>query len=109
MVYVIIVVYCLGWGIVGPAAQALATRAVPANEQGLLQGGLASLTTATGIFGPPVAAGLFGYFIGPNAPFHFPGVSFFIGAVLFLVSLLMARRAGIRAALGGTPVANQPR
>ena len=87
MMYAIAVLHVLGWSTAGPAIQGLATRAVPANEQGLLQGVITSVVTATGIVGAPVAASAFGYFIGPSAPFVFPGVSFIIGALFFLLAL----------------------
>jgi DHA1 family tetracycline resistance protein-like MFS transporter len=87
MMYAIAVLHILGWSTAGPALQSLATRAVPANEQGLLQGVINSAVTATGIVGAPVAATAFGFFIGSSAPFILPGVSFFIGAALFVVAL----------------------
>ncbi len=92
MVYAIMVFHIVGWGCSGPAIQALASKAVPANEQGLVQGVLMAIATATGIVGAPVAAGLFGYFVGPHAPFVFPGVSFMLGAALFALALLFVRR-----------------
>ena len=55
MIYVIVVPYVLGWGLTAPAVQSLVTRAVPANEQGILQGAISSAQTLTGIIGPPVA------------------------------------------------------
>ncbi|MBL8935825.1 MAG: TCR/Tet family MFS transporter [Archangium sp.] len=80
-------------GMSGPAIQALLSRSVPPNEQGMLQGGLVSLTALTQVIGPPVATGLFGYFISAQAPFQFPGVSFFFGALCMGLGLLFAVRA----------------
>jgi DHA1 family tetracycline resistance protein-like MFS transporter len=111
MMYAIAVLHVLGWSTAGPAIQSLATKAVPANEQGLLQGVINSVVTATGIIGPPIAASAFGYFISPGAPFVFPGVSFIIGAVLFLVALFITLRVRAnmppteRTALAGAEVA----
>ncbi len=99
MVYAIMVFHIVGWGCSGPAIQALASKAVPANEQGLVQGVLMAIATATGIIGAPVAAGLFGYFVGPHAPFIFPGISFILGAVLFLSGLFFVRRTPENAAV----------
>jgi DHA1 family tetracycline resistance protein-like MFS transporter len=96
MMYAIAVVHILGWSTAGPALQALATRAVPANEQGLLQGVVNSVVTATGVVGAPIAATAFGFFIGPNAPFILPGIAFFIGAALFLVALAVTLRVRAR-------------
>lgn len=90
--YCVIPFSALG-GIAGPAVQAMLSRAVPANEQGMLQGGLVSLTALTQIIGPPVATGLFGFFISTQAPVQLPGVSFFFGAACMLVGLAFAVRA----------------
>ena len=92
MLYAIMVFHIVGWGCAGPAIQALASKAVPANEQGLVQGVLMAIATATGIVGAPVSAGLFGYFIRPDAPFIFPGVAFMLGALLFLAALFFVKR-----------------
>ncbi len=99
MAYVAISFYVLGWGVVGPAARAMASRSVARDQQGLLQGAITSMTTATGILGPPVAAGLFGFFIGPSAPFLFPGIPFLLGAAFFVVAFAIARHRRIRAAI----------
>jgi DHA1 family tetracycline resistance protein-like MFS transporter len=63
---------------------------VPANEQGELQGALTSLISATTIVGPPMMTGLFSYFIAPDAPVYFPGVSFFLGFLFMLSSAIWA-------------------
>ena len=90
MIYAIIVPYVLGWGLTAPAVQSLITREVPPNEQGILQGAISSAQTVTGIIGPPVAGSVFGYFIGPTTPFHLPGAAFLLGAILFVVGLVVA-------------------
>jgi DHA1 family tetracycline resistance protein-like MFS transporter len=91
-VYPVLAAYVLAWSLAGPAFQALVSRVVAPSEQGLLQGALASLATLTGVVAAPLGAGLFGYFVGPTAPVTVPGISFFLGGALFLVSLLMTRR-----------------
>ncbi len=93
--YLIIPFGALG-GMAGPAVQALLSRAVPANEQGMLQGGLVSLTALTQVIGPPVATGLFGFFISTQAPFQLPGAPFFFGAACMAIGLLFALRAFAR-------------
>ena len=92
MIYAIIVPYVLGWGLTAPAVQSLITRQVPPNEQGILQGAISSAQTVTGIIGPPVAGTVFGYFIGQNAPIHLPGIAFLVGALLFVIGLIVAWR-----------------
>ena len=96
MIYAIIVPYVLGWGLTAPAVQSLITRQVPPNEQGILQGAISSAQTVTGIIGPPVAGTVFGYFIGDAAPIHLPGAAFLLGAILFVIGLVVAWR-GIHA------------
>jgi len=96
MVYAVMVPYILGWGMTGPAAQAIVTNAVPANEQGILQGALSSVSTATGVVAAPIGGALFGYFISSNAPFQLPGVAFLLGSLMFVLALLLAVRPALR-------------
>lgn len=84
--------YCLG-GIAGPALQGIISGQVPGNQQGELQGGLTSLISATAIVGPPAMTNLFAYFTSPAAPVQFPGAPFLAGAVLILVSVVLAARS----------------
>ncbi|MFZ5438433.1 MAG: TCR/Tet family MFS transporter [Myxococcota bacterium] len=91
MLYGVIVIGAFG-AIAGPATQALMSRAVPATEQGMLQGGVASTTSITTVLGPLIATNLFGYFVSERAPFHLPGAAFFFGAVLLVIALFNARR-----------------
>jgi DHA1 family tetracycline resistance protein-like MFS transporter len=77
----------------GPALQGIISRQVPANEQGGIQGVLSSLTSLAGILAPPIATGLFGYFVSPAAPFQLPGAPFFAGALMIFAGLLMAARS----------------
>jgi len=99
MLYAITVPYVLGWGLTGPASQAVVTRIVPPNEQGLLQGAIASISTATGVIAPPIGGGLFGYFISDRAPIHLPGIAFLIGSVLFVGGLVIASRRSLVASV----------
>jgi DHA1 family tetracycline resistance protein-like MFS transporter len=87
MIYVILVLASVG-GITGPAVQALVSRNVRADEQGGVQGSLASLSGISGFIGPPIAAGLFGHFVNTA-----PGVAFFFSAALIVVALLLAVRS----------------
>jgi DHA1 family tetracycline resistance protein-like MFS transporter len=110
MLYAIIVPYVLGWGLSGPAIQALVTRVVPPNEQGILQGAITSAATASGIVAAPVSGALFGYFIGPATPVHLPGVAFLVGAVMFVIALVVAWRPSpaILASSVSPPPAKEP-
>ena len=100
MIYPVMVLAIFGWTIAQPAVQALMSQAVPANEQGLLQGALASMTNLTSIFGPPIWTGLFGFFVSPAAPFILPGAAFFASAFVFLGAFVLAvRRLAVRRAV----------
>lgn len=91
MIYVLVLFGAFG-GIAGPAAQSIITRHVPADEQGAVQGVLASLGSLAAIFSP-VAAWSFGACVAPGALLHLPGVAFFESATLFLLALTLAVRA----------------
>lgn len=80
------------WAVAGPATQALVTRQVPADAQGRIQGAMGSLVSLAGIVAPAVFAGAFGFFIGPHAPVHLPGIAFLIAALLLLVAAFAAWR-----------------
>jgi DHA1 family tetracycline resistance protein-like MFS transporter len=74
--------------IAGPAASAILSKRLPADEQGQLQGGLTALRSITACFGPIMMTWLFSYFTSPAAPVHFSGASFFAAAVLALAALI---------------------
>jgi DHA1 family tetracycline resistance protein-like MFS transporter len=97
MMYAVTALYCLGLGLLNPAVQGVMSRAVAANEQGLLQGAMTSVMTATAIVGPPIANGLFALAICPQAPVTLPGAPFFLGSVLCLAALWLASRHSGRA------------
>lgn len=88
MMFAFLIPYCLG-GIAGPALQSTMASHVQRNEQGALQGALTSLMSLTTIIGPLIMNNLFKYFTTSKAPFYFPGVSFLLGAVFMLLSLLV--------------------
>ena len=87
--YLILALGAVG-GLIEPSAQGLMSKAVPPNEQGMLQGGLASLRSLTSVFGPLLGTNLFSYFISARAPVNLPGAPFFSGAVLLLIALFLA-------------------
>src|SRR5256885_16830037 len=92
MVYAMIIVGSIG-GVMGPSIQGLISRSVGANEQGGVQGSLTSLASIAGIIGPPIATGLFGYFISSKAPIYLPGAAFFFSSALVFVAMLLALRS----------------
>ncbi|MBC8048279.1 MAG: TCR/Tet family MFS transporter [Fimbriimonadaceae bacterium] len=92
MMFVFLIPYCLG-GIGMPALQAIISSQVPANEQGELQGSLTSLMSATSIIGPVLMTNTYAAFTAENAPVHFAGAAFLLGAVFMFVSILFAMRS----------------
>lgn len=89
MMFAFLIPYGLG-GIAGPAIQSVISGEVPKNEQGELQGALASLVSLTSIVGPPLMTQTFYYFTHDAAPFLFPGAPFFLAFVLMVISALIA-------------------
>lgn len=92
MVYVILVCGSIG-SVMGPAVQGLISRSVGPDEQGGVQGSLASLSSVAGVIGPIIATSLFAYFISNRAPIYLPGAAFFCASALVLVALCLAVRS----------------
>lgn len=91
MMYAFTVVYCFG-GIAGPAIQGVMSGVVPPNEQGELQGGFTSLMSLASVAGPPIMNNLFAFFTDADAPIYFPGAAMLLGALLTMISAVLARR-----------------
>jgi DHA1 family tetracycline resistance protein-like MFS transporter len=92
MMYLYMIPYCLG-GISGPALQGLITSKVEANEQGELQGSLNSLLSVTTVIGPLLMTSLFSHFTNPKtSSIYFPGAPYLLGAILMLISTIIATR-----------------
>ena len=92
MVPIIIVFGALA-GVALPAIQGLVAGTVLPSEQGKIQGAFTSLTSLTAIFSPLIfTAGLFSFFTSAAAPVILPGAPFFLGSLLFLVSLILLVR-----------------
>ncbi len=89
MMFVFLIPYCLG-GIAGPALQSEITEHIPATEQGQIQGTLASLNSATAIFGPLMMTNLFYYFTHDGAPFLFPGAPFLLAFIFMICAFIMS-------------------
>ena len=79
-------------GLAYPSMNAIMSTKVPPNEQGELQGGLASMMSLTTIVGPIVMTQALGRFSGGGAPIYFPGAAFVLGAILASLSLLIVLR-----------------
>lgn len=109
MIYAIMPLGLIGWTVAGPAVQGMISRAVPANEQGLLQGALGSINSLVSIFAPVVWTGIFGYFVSDKAPFVLPGAAFFAAALVFVfIRILAQMQLGHGHAAFTQPVAAPP-
>lgn len=73
-------------GMCFPAMQQLMTERVDDDEQGELQGAIASTISLTAIVGPPVMTGVFGAYADAKGLF-FPGAPFVVAAALMLVAV----------------------
>ncbi len=89
MMFAFMIPYALG-GISMPNIQSILSSQVPANEQGELQGGLTSLVSLTAVIGPVLMTTSFTLFTKDNTAVYFPGISFFIGGILCLISLILS-------------------
>lgn len=92
MLYAIIVFGALQ-GLVYPSMNALLSKRVGAEQQGELQGGIASLYSLTTIFGPLAMTQALGTFSEADAPVYLPGAAFFLAATLTVCSLVALSRA----------------
>ena len=89
MIYVILTLGAVG-AVFGPAAQSLISRNVPAEEQGEVQGAVASLQSLAGIPGTIVGGSLFSFFVSPSSPIILPGAPFFLSALVLLGAYVLA-------------------
>ncbi len=92
MMFVFTIPYALS-GLSGPSMQSIMTQQVPQNAQGELQGAITSVVSLTAAIAPLVMTGLFYQFTQEDAWVYFPGAPFFLGALLAVVSLLLAHRS----------------
>ena len=91
-----VVLQSLG-AISGPAVQSLLSARAGADEQGQLQGALASLQGLTAITAPLIGSWVFSRFAEPGASPFFPGAPFLLGTavcLLAVVAIVGVRRGG---------------
>ena len=79
-------------GLAYPSMNAIMSKQVPANEQGELQGGVASMMSLTTILGPLIMTQTLGRFSASGAQFYFPGAAFVLASALALLSLTIVLR-----------------
>lgn len=80
-------------GFATPAMQGLMTSQVGDDEQGELQGGLASMSSLTAIISPPLMTQIFATFTAADAPVYLPGAPFLAAAALTLAAWLLFLKA----------------
>lgn len=91
LLYVVIACNLLGYA-VGPTLQAIVSRSVPADRQGVTMGSLQAIQSLMFIFAPLIGTSLLA------RTSHLPpsdwrvGGTFFLGAVFWLTALVLARR-----------------
>ncbi|MEO5913286.1 MAG: TCR/Tet family MFS transporter [Luteolibacter sp.] len=92
MVYFIILIGSMA-GIGSPATQSIISQAVPADEQGAVQGALNSITSVAGIIAPLLWTSLFSWAIAPDRKLLLPGLPFYGAGLVALVAAGLAWRA----------------
>lgn len=88
MIYPIMAVAALQ-SLVYPSMNSTLTRLVAADEQGELQGGIASLQSVAAIIGPPMLTAAFAHFTREGAPHVFPGAPYALAATLTGAAMLV--------------------
>jgi DHA1 family tetracycline resistance protein-like MFS transporter len=80
-----------------PALNAMMSSRVRADQQGELQGAVASLASVAAIVGPFAMTQSLAWFTRPQAPVHFPGAPFVLAALLTLLALSVLIKVTARA------------
>jgi DHA1 family tetracycline resistance protein-like MFS transporter len=88
MVWVLIPISSVG-AVVAPAMQALMSRAAGADQQGALQGVLASCSALSMIISPLVMTQAFFWFTREGANLYLPGAAFLVSSLLMVASLVI--------------------
>lgn len=86
MIWVLIPISAMG-AIVAPAMQGIMSRAAGADQQGELQGVLASISSLSMILSPIIMTQAFFWFTRDEAPVRLPGAPFLVAAVLMAGAL----------------------
>jgi len=80
------------WGFANPAAMALMSRHVGADEQGQLQGANASIQGIANMLGPGLFTLVFAWAIRPDRAVPLPGAPFALAAALLVAAMAIAWR-----------------
>jgi DHA1 family tetracycline resistance protein-like MFS transporter len=79
-------------GFVGPAVNGIMSTNVPQNQQGELQGVLASVSSIGAIIGPLLITQTFTFFTSDLSPVYFPGAAFLVAGILSLGAVAIFAR-----------------
>ncbi len=91
MVYPLIAFHVTGNALAGPALNAICSKTVAANEQGLLQGTLSSINSLAIIAGPLAASLVLAAVSAPVTPVDLPGAWFIICSLFFACGYVLVR------------------
>lgn len=83
-------------GLVFPSMNSTLSKTVAVDQQGELQGGVASLSSLSAIIGPPLMTHSLAAFTRPGAALWFPGAPFMLAGALTAASMLIMVLAGGR-------------
>ena len=90
MLFLLAIPFLALWGLANPSLQAIITKQVPADEQGGLQGAVASMTSLAGIFAPFLYTHTFALFISDHAPAYIPGAAFLLASTALAIAIGLA-------------------
>lgn len=85
VVYVVMAFAALQ-ALVFPSMNSTLSKIVSPDQQGELQGGVASLQSMAAMLGPPLATGAFDRFTRPGSPPYVPGAPYFFAAALTIAA-----------------------
>lgn len=102
LLYLALIPYTLG-GIAGPTLQGIISNQVPENQQGNLQGAIASLNSLSTIFGPMTAGIIFTIFANREMSYYFPGAPYLSAGLLLILATFIVSKAlqGIKETMPG--------
>ena len=103
--YLIIPISALS-GVITPAAQSIMSNLTPKDQQGELQGAIASLNSLAIAFAPIMMTQTLHHFSKDDAPLYFPGAAFLLAAGLTALALVPFM-AGVRANRAALPASGE--